>query len=732
MIKTCFLLILFPIFLLAQNFEPTHGFTGGTLYELTAVQNTLFALTFDGLIKSEDAGMTWQISNSLPFNDGFYNNRVSSSLIGNDSLIFVMFTEEIGGEDVSRLQFSSDLGDSWQNVTLPSGIFWGNNMGINEQYFYVWTNSGTFCIDLQQPDFELTTYTEPPLTNKRRYFYQNHAFLHNRDSVYFSEDNENWTLKFAPADTEFTFSGSMELALVNEALYAKRDRNLFKATLPDGNFIAVDTTYNSDKIVAEGDYLYFKPRNASNIHEIHPVNNTEVIIEGTTYDFLDELVFTDTQGFVISHILDPEAWDETSYSPVIRFSRFSNQPASMQLIRSDFDREYTTNLVVLNNELFNCSHRGLYRYQETENLWTFVPTPTDPDVAYFDIQNVQTIGWHNNFYFLATNNRIYRSADLMDWEEIDFYFGDVQFIKTSGEKLYFFGRHALSVSTDNGETWVTNESVLFQQDGTYPDLIELFSPAISNDTLFMVSAIEAFGEVGFVFSIDEGQTWSYLFSPFQTDIGFIGTKNFYYFNRYFNVFDDEATVYFTKAPPTQPVNSGDYSTIYNDIYVPNQGAQFNFLFFQDDQTLFHTLNGVGILHSIDDGEHWELLANDLNSLFVTNIAATEDYYYFASRQAGVRRLKKSTVGLATPNLIQIYTFPNPTTNFIYLQIGSNIPQNSFWRLYSLDGQLIQSVRINQQFKEMAIEVSNVLEGLYIQTIETERKVFWSERVVVGQ
>lgn len=82
-------------------------------------------------------------------------------------------------------------------------------------------------------------------------------------------------------------------------------------------------------------------------------------------------------------------------------------------------------------------------------------------------------------------------------------------------------------------------------------------------------------------------------------------------------------------------------------------------------------------------------------------------------------------GTATDNIsLFIQTFPNPTTDELTLKFGSEIPENTTTLLYSAEGVLQSTVKIQQT--ETVFDFSGFADGIYylkVQTNGSNLKIF---------
>ncbi len=720
------LIFIAAITLPAQSFTETNGFRGGELYNLQTVQNQLFALSLDGVIRSEDYGETWEIVYESEPGINFHYNTVNGRLTSNDDLIFYSYFDETGNDTDQKLMYSADSGTTWSEVNLPPDFYLGLQR-MNDKFFYAWYNDDLRCIDLSAEDFVFTSYEEPIFFGKRRTVADSFLFLHSLDTIFYSTDNINWTYKDVPEDTEVVIGNKTKLALTDDDLYVVRGRNLFKSALTDTIYQVVDTTYNTLVIAAADDYIYRRLHAGNDVIEINNVTGEELVLENTRYSSFGSVAFTDSLGFSSVRPVDPVTEDNTGYNPVVRFTRFANQPQQSVHIHNDADREYTTALTVVNNELFNCNHRGLHRYDEDENLWTFVSTPVAPSLDSLDNLENFCLGFLADTYYIGTRYNVYGSTDLENWELVPGSWRGADFFLTEGSKIFAVSEGGATYSTDNGNSWQENDGVVYNEGGTFPQLTLLLPPALRNDTLIMYGSPEAIGEPGMIFSADDGHTWQHYYTPNQTEPGFISDDEVYFFDLYSA---NAGTLRFAKADVTQPVSTWDLEFVFEVPGFTPVTQLYDYNFFKSDNTLLFTAPGVGIFASLNDGETWTLFDNEPASLYVTAMAATEDYFYFASKQFGVRRIEREFLVSEIRNSpsVRVRCFPNPTTKTAVFTLENLTLQNGTFTLFDATGRTVQ--RMNFTDNTFRFNRSDLANGLYFYKISEGERLLTAGKIVL--
>jgi hypothetical protein len=81
-------------------------------------------------------------------------------------------------------------------------------------------------------------------------------------------------------------------------------------------------------------------------------------------------------------------------------------------------------------------------------------------------------------------------------------------------------------------------------------------------------------------------------------------------------------------------------------------------------------------------------------------------------------MKAPNISVEENDIASFSLYPNPTTEFVNVELGSNINGNANLEIYNLKGQLVMSENLNQKIN--TIEVSNLNKGLYILNIQSEQ------------
>jgi hypothetical protein len=268
--------------------------------------------------------------------------------------------------------------------------------------------------------------------------------------------------------------------------------------------------------------------------------------------------------------------------------------------------------------------------------------------------------------------------------------------------MLFLGPTAISAHNEALGAWTVNEISAFGSGGTYPTQFELIPASVCNDTII------AYSNGNIFYSPDGGESWDMFFNNIQTFAGFPEGENIYYFKYHFDNSDNIFSVYFAKKSKNTQVFLSDYELVYEGPYIRSQANGADFRFLKSDDLLFYTHPGVGVVFSNDDGATWGLLTNELAFMFVTSMAATEDYVYFALKQHGVKRMEKN---LITQNIEISPTsapviFPNPARNTLCFS------ENQSGRIYDIMGKSVSDFTNND-----CIDISNLASGVYLLRFE---------------
>jgi hypothetical protein len=100
-----------------------------------------------------------------------------------------------------------------------------------------------------------------------------------------------------------------------------------------------------------------------------------------------------------------------------------------------------------------------------------------------------------------------------------------------------------------------------------------------------------------------------------------------------------------------------------------------------------------------------------------------------SNTGGIKFLKNTSTKVIIPTEnLQFIVFPNPTSNFLYVQV----PTTGQVDLYSITGQFIQSQSVTQIVTESAFDISNLSIGVYVVRFTSSDGSKATQKVVVAR
>ncbi len=394
------------------------------------------------------------------------------------------------------------------------------------------------------------------------------------------------------------------------------------------------------------------------------------------------------------------------------------------------DRLITSFCIYENTMLAGTYDRGAFLSNNQGDDWTAVNICNT-------INEVYCIAVNGDHAFASVGNRgeqnLYRSDDggnswLFKQNGISnaIVFGDSSVYK--GGK---FG--GVSVSTDNGETFVTKNTGLTNY--------QVSSLAINGSLLYA-------GTAGGVFlSSDQAESWSeanngltdlqVLSLAVKEEWIFAGTANGVYRstdqgNNWNHVSTGLTnTEVFSLAINQNVLLAGTASGVFlstddgdNWAAVANglpPNTQVLSLLTKGDSILAGTRE-QGIYLSVDMGNNWVAINDGLLYLTINTMALGHNTLIIGTREGGIWKRSLSDIGTHVKakefERPHVLTYPNPFTDFITVRSPSQMQSIS---VYSLDGKLLKQEHMSSQLHVM--DLQHLKGGVYILMISTSEGTF---------
>ena len=120
---------------------------------------------------------------------------------------------------------------------------------------------------------------------------------------------------------------------------------------------------------------------------------------------------------------------------------------------------------------------------------------------------------------------------------------------------------------------------------------------------------------------------------------------------------------------------------------------------------------------------WTQLNASGPAIFANNTGA----YYVVAQDSNSCRFKSNVyvynpAGINVNESYGIYIYPIPSTNTLNIEVTSSFEKNTQIYIYSMDGKLILSQPALHKTSKLSIDLSSLVNGLYILKIESENKV----------
>jgi hypothetical protein len=263
----------------------------------------------------------------------------------------------------------------------------------------------------------------------------------------------------------------------------------------------------------------------------------------------------------------------------------------------------------------------------------------------------------NNIFFAGGTNRVLRKQDnvwsitIFDSSTTIGYL--INIFSDDSVNIFAFDNTHLRMSTDNGNSWIMQDSALYNTNFWVRHMI-------FNDKIMVGGGPinEFLPGWGILLSDDYGQTWRYTHEGLPIKIG--GTGPFAKFGNDTYSGSYAAGVFKSTdfGESWFAVNNGLNAAITSDICFDNEG------------TIYSANWSNGFQRSTDEGKSWEVINNGLSNLYCLSIIADDNDVLIGGTDNGIYRSTNkgddwTLVSPAGNNFC--YTLYKDTLNRIYAQ-----------------------------------------------------------------
>lgn len=351
---------------------------------LAVNENTFYKESFYKLMRSTDAGESWQ-----PFMSGIVGNRVNN---------IVVFKDRLYVHSGFELIYSTDGGQTWTNIIDESGnmrLFLYPYMLVANDTLY------TFCRDVdnrwriaslsESNDMLVPVEGVPPVS----------GYIPNKDNIYHIGDSEKSDISNGLTETKALTDQARNLqamlntvtiggiAVSGNTFYVERDGRLYRSYVGFPEWI--DTGFNTGEdfsmfrggIAVSDETVYVSKEDGHLFHSNDGGKNwnditTDLLL---TFKKIREMVFVDSSVYVVTDkgVLSSHAGDK------------------WQVLTDSSDTIIEiVSLAVEGTTVYGINNSGLY-YLNDQEKWEIISSEIPEHVSQFVI--------HDDHFYVATENR---------------------------------------------------------------------------------------------------------------------------------------------------------------------------------------------------------------------------------------------------------------------------------------------------------------------------------------
>jgi photosystem II stability/assembly factor-like uncharacterized protein len=329
-----------------------------------------------------------------------------------------------------------------------------------------------------------------------------------------------------------------------------------------------------------------------------------------------------------------------------------------------------------NGSSFGISDNGISTTEPRNWDTPYVFDPANPNIMYFGTSNL----------YKSTNNGI-------SWSSISgnlskgIYTGTQKYGTITTIDVSPLNSNIIFVGTDDGNVWKTTDGGT-----TYTKISDL----LPNKWVTRVKA-----------------------SPTNANQVYVTYSGYKY-----NLFDSNLYVSNDLGNSWQDLSSDLPNTPLNDIEITA------------NDTLY-LASDIGVLISNDFGVNWNFLGTNMPSVVVTDLVlhSGSNFLFAATYGRGVYKIDLTQVNLATNTITSkvsnIKLYPNPTNDFLYLDIAIDKMQDFEAEFYDIKGTMVKKFELkNTTFGDHTIKmnIETLQKGIYILKIKNESK---SHKIVIN-
>ncbi len=347
-------------------------------------ENTFYKESFYKLMRSKDAGESWQ-----PFMSGIVGNRVNS---------FVAFKDRLYAHSGFELVYSADGGQTWTNTMDDSGntrfLIFPYILVANDTFYTVSRdidNRWRIAQISENSDMLVPVEGVPPIS----------GYIPNKDYINHIGDSEKPDITNGPTETEVLRDQARNLqamlnsvtiggiAVSGNTFYVERDGRLYKSYV--GSPVWIDTGFNTGEdfgmfrgnLAVSGETVYVSKADGNLFHSNDGGKNWNDITTDLplTFKKIREIVFVDLSVYVVTD------------SGVL----LSHTGDKWQILTDSSDTIIEiVSLAVEGTTVYGINNSGLY-YLNDQEKWEIISSEIPDQVSQLVI--------HDEHFYVATKNR---------------------------------------------------------------------------------------------------------------------------------------------------------------------------------------------------------------------------------------------------------------------------------------------------------------------------------------
>jgi photosystem II stability/assembly factor-like uncharacterized protein len=341
--------------------------------------------------------------------------------------------------------------------------------------------------------------------------------------------------------------------------------------------------------------------------------------------------------------------------------------------------------------------------------------PSNPNIIFAEYQYGALLRSSSNGFGFAFSDNGISTTEPRNW--------DAQYVfDPANPDTMYFGTSNLYKSTNNGVSWTS--------------ISQNLSKSVYTGTQ----------KYGTITTIDV--------SPLNSNIIFIGTDDGNVWKTinggltYTKISDLLPNKWVTKVKAS--------STDVNQVYVTYSGYRYNLndsnLYVSNDlgnswqdlstdlpntplsdieisqDNILYVASDIGVLVSNDLGVNWDFLGSSMPSVVVTDLVlhTASNFLYASTFGRGIYKIDLTQVSLQTDSvenaISNIKVYPNPTNDYLYLDIDFDKVQDFKTEIYDMKGSLVMKFKLEDKFigkRTIKMNIESLQKGFYLLKINDE-------------